>query len=220
MSKYETTSAQYCQFLNEALASGDITVNNGRVFGANGSNSGADFLGESYTSCDMDNCTSSRRIAWDGTSFTVCTDDGYDMCNHPVVNVTWYGAVAFCNYYGFRLPTEWEWQAVADYDGSFIYGCGKTIDYNKANYDWINPLGLSDYPYTTPVDYYFPYGYDMYDMAGNVWEWTSTVYGPGYNYRIFRGGGYNSTDYHCTVSASGYMDAAHTDNDRGFRVCR
>ena len=42
--------------------------------------------------------------------------------------VTWYGATAICNYYGYRLPTELEWQAVADYEGEFNYGCGIDID--------------------------------------------------------------------------------------------
>ena len=48
MSKYETTNAQYCQFLNAAKASGDITVSGSTVYGANGSNSGTDFAGQVY----------------------------------------------------------------------------------------------------------------------------------------------------------------------------
>ena len=48
MGKYETTNAQYCEFLNAALASGDIYVDSNTVYGADGSNSGADFVGEVY----------------------------------------------------------------------------------------------------------------------------------------------------------------------------
>ena len=48
MSKYETTNTQYCQFLNAALATGDITVSGNEAIGANGSNSGTDFVGELY----------------------------------------------------------------------------------------------------------------------------------------------------------------------------
>jgi len=95
------------------------------------------------------------------------------MADHPVGEVSWYGATAFASYYGWRLPTEWEWQAVADFDGTYIYGCGTTINQSKANYydgGYANPLGLSSYPYTSPVDYYASYGYGMNDMAGNVWE--------------------------------------------------
>jgi hypothetical protein len=51
MSKYETTNAQYCQFLNAAKASGDITVGaDNKVYGANGGNRGADFVGQPYYS--------------------------------------------------------------------------------------------------------------------------------------------------------------------------
>ena len=74
------------------------------------------------------------------------------------------------------MPTEWQWQAVADYDGTFTYGCGTTIDHNKANYAGANPLELSYYPYTTPVDYYDSFGYGLNDMAGNVYEWTDSCY--------------------------------------------
>jgi formylglycine-generating enzyme required for sulfatase activity len=81
-----------------------------------------------------------------------------------------HGATAFCNYYGYRLPTEWEWQAVADYDGSFTHGCGTSINNSIANYYYsTHPNG------TTIVGAFGAYGYGMCDMAGNVLEWTSTV---------------------------------------------
>jgi len=222
MSKYETTNSQYCQFLNVALASGDITVSSNVVYGANGSNPGADFVDEIYfdTCCTAD---SDSQITYSSGTFSVRSRDGYDMSNHPVVEVSWYGATAFCNYYGWRLPTEWEWQAVADYDGSFTYGCGETIDQSKANhYDdgYANPLGLSRSPYTSPVNHYPAYGYGMNDMAGNVWEWTSSIYNSG-SKRVFRGGGWSHDYDYCTVS-SRYGIEPHVTNDDfgGFRVCR
>ena len=223
MSKYETTNAQYCQFLNAALASGDITVSSNRVYGANGSNGGADFVGEIYF--DTYAADSDSQITYSGGTFSVRSRDGYDMSSHPVVKVSWYGATAFCNYYGFRLPTEWEWQAVADYDGNYTYGCGTTINQSKANYydnGYANPLGLSSYPYTSPVNHYSSYGYGMNDMAGNVWEWTNSCYYIGcspYD-RVFRGGGWDSFDDYCTVSDrwSGWPDIPSFS--MGFRVCR
>jgi len=223
MSKYETTNAQYCQFLNAAIASGDITVSGNRVYGASGSNGGADFVGQVYF--DTLNYTSYSQITWNGTTFTVRSRDGYSMANHPVVEVSWYGATAFCNYYGYRLPTEWEWQAVADYDGSYTYGCGTTINQSKANYydnGYANPLGLSSWPYTSPVDYYPSYGYGMNDMAGNVWEWTSSCYYAGcdYGYRVIRGGGWYYDANYCTVSYRYYDYPLGTHNGIGFRVCR
>ena len=175
MSKYETTNDQYCQFLNAALASGDITVSGSTVYGANGSNSGADFVGQVYydlagTGITHNGATNggAARIQYSGSVFSV--DSSFE--NHPVTYVSWYGATAFCNYYGYRLPTDyWEWRVVADYDGSFTYGCGTTINNSMANYSGsIHPNG------TTIVGAFGTYGYGMCDMAGNLWEWTSSIY--------------------------------------------
>jgi formylglycine-generating enzyme required for sulfatase activity len=221
MSKHETTNAQYCQFLNAALASGDITVGvDNIVYGSSGSNSGADFVGDIYF--DTYAAHSYSQITYSGGIFSVRSRDGYDMSEHPVVDVSWYGATAFCNYYGYRLPTEWEWQAVADYDGSYIYGCGTTIDLSKTNYwdnVYANPLSLSSYPYTSPVNYYPSFGYGMNDMAGNVKEWTSSVSAVS-NYRLHRGGGWNGHDNDCIVSYRSSSYKANTSGNLGFRVCR
>lgn len=222
MSKYETTNAQYCEFLNTALASGDITVGADNIaYGASGSNSGADFVDEIYFGTYP--AYSYSQITYSDGTFSVRSRDGYDMSDHPVIEVSWYGATAFCNYYGFRLPTEWEWQAVADFDGSFIYGCGTTIDQSNANYwddGYSNPLGLSSYPYTSPVDYYSSYGYGMNDMAGNVWEWTSSLWDPVYSYCVLRGGGWYDYGYDCTVSYRNSYYPNHLLAALGFRVCR
>jgi formylglycine-generating enzyme required for sulfatase activity len=215
MSKYETTNAQYCEFLNAAKASGDITVDGNNVFGASGSNSGADFVGQPYYNLagageNLDGATNggAARINYSGGSFSV--ESGFE--NHPVTYVTWYGATAFCNYYGYRLPTEWEWQAVADYDGSYTYGCGTSINNGIANY-----LGSTHPDGTTVVGSFGTYGYGMCDMTGNVWEWTSTVSG---DYRILRGvswldfGNLTVSQYH------DHYPASNSGNNVGFRVCR
>jgi len=220
MNKYETTNAQYCYFLNNALASGDITVGSDNiVYGANGSNSGVDFVGEIYFRIYP--ASSYSQITYSGGTFSVRSRDGYDMSNHPVVMVSWYGATAFSNYYGWRLPTEWEWQAVADYDGGYIYGCGISIDQSKANYyagEDANPLGLTSTPYTSPINHYPSYGYGMNDMAGNVLEWTSTVSGD--SYRIFRGGSWATNSSSCTVAIRSSLSPFLTHYNVGFRVCR
>jgi len=216
MSKYETTNAQYCQYLNSALVHGLITVHDNVVYAVSDTARNEAYF-ETYLA------TSFSQIVYSGGTFSVRTRDGYYMGNHPVVEVSWYGATAFCDYYGYRLPTEWEWQAVADYDGSFTYGCGTTIDQSKANYDYANPLGLSDWPYTSPVGYYPAYGYGMCDMAGNVSEWTSSCYytgclgGP----RVLRGGSCRAFgDHTCTVSSRDGIEPSDTCSYYGFRVCR
>lgn len=221
MSKYETTNAQYCEFLNAALASGDIIVDANIVYGANGSNSGADFVGEVYFRTYE--AWPSSQITYSDGVFSARSRDGYDMNNHPVVAVSWYGATAFCNYYGYRLPTRWEWRTVADYDGSYTYGCGTTIDQSKANYKddegvHANPLGLSSYPYTSPVDFYPSYGYGMNDMTGNAWEWTSSLWEPQEGSFVVVGSSWNGPG--CPVSSWSYRFPYALSHGVGFRVCR
>ncbi len=215
MSRYEVTNAQYCDFLNAALASGDVTANGADVEGAGGSNAGVDYVGQRYYRCDGSGYTGygatnggAARIHYNEGAFSV--DEGFG--NHPVTYVSWYGAMAFCSYYGYCLPTEDQWQAVADYDGTYIYGCGETIDPGIANYrDSAHPDG------TVPVGSYGLYGYGMSDMAGNVWEWTSS--GLDSN-RIFRGGSMGSIDSDCDVSIGGDGIPYANYWDIGFRVCR
>jgi formylglycine-generating enzyme required for sulfatase activity len=215
MSTYETTNAQYAQFLTAALATGDIYVDGIYVKGANGSNSGGDFAGQIYYNIEGAGYTGNgavnggaSRINYSGGQFTV--DSGFE--NHPVTYVSWYGSTAFCNYYGWRLPTEWEWQAVADYDGTYAYGSGIGINNSMANYDVPAPSTG-----TTAVAAFGAYGYGMADMAGNVWEWTSTVSGSN---RVIRGGGWGNPNIYCTVSCRFDYGPETMGYSRGFRVCR
>ena len=226
MSKYETTNAQYCQFLNDALASGDIEVGTDNVvYGKNGSNSGEDYVGEPYFDT-VDAHEYSQITYLDGT-FTVRIRRDYnsnyiDMSDHPVVQVSWFGATAFANYYGYRLPTEWEWQAVADYDGNYSYGCGTTISQSMANYydsniGHANPLDISRPPFTSPVGYYGDFGYGLCDMAGNVREWTSSNSG---SYRMCRGGSWGGSASYCNVTYQAYLAPKTCMYNHGFRLCR
>jgi len=212
MSKYETTNAQYTEYLNSAMDDGEITIYDNVVYA---------FDDSSHTKPYIYPTNVASHIMHSGGTFSVRSRDGYSMANYPVVVVSWHGATAFCNYYGYRLPTEWEWQAVADYDGSYTYGCGTTIDHSKANYDWDNPLNLS-YPYTSPVNHYSSYGYGMNDMAGNVREWTSSCWYPDcdpYGY-VMRGGGWGRSEDMCRVSyRSSNSNLYYTSDQTGFRVC-
>jgi len=213
MSKYETTNAQYCAYLNSAKASGDIIVDSSYVKGASGPYSGQKYyyLAGSGHTCDGTINGGAARINWTGSSFTV--DSGFE--NHPVTYVSWYGSTAFASYYGWRLPTEWEWQAVADHYGEFNYGCGVSINNSIANYN------NSTHPYgTTVVGSFGTYGYGMCDMAGNVWEWTSSLWGPGYSSRVVRGGSWLYHDYYCTVSLRLNNYPSNLSHYLGFHVCR
>ena len=129
--------------------------------------------------------------------------------------VSWYGAKAFCNYYGWSLPTEWQWQAVADYDGSFTYACGTTFNNTLANsYNSAHPDG------TTTCGAFGTYGYGMADMAGNVWEWTDSWYSDSHDYRVLKGGSWDNGISYCTVSFRHYKAQTVVSSDMGFRVSR
>ncbi len=214
ISRYETTNGQYCDFLNTAYASGDIIINDDVVYDAVPH-------GKEYIKLYPADSTCLIYFSDRSNEFTVRSHETYSMTGHPV-RVTQFGAKAFCDYHGVRLPTLYEWQAVADYDGSYIYGCGTTIDENKANYNDNNPIGFSTPPYTSPVGYFGPYGYDICDMAGNVYEWTRTCQSTSGSYPscttlMIAGGEASSTALDCEI----LTDKWGVDTDyKGFRVCR
>ena len=211
ISKYETTNAQYCQFLNAALASGDITVVGNYVLGASEPYSGFvyyDLASSGTTNYGATN-GGATRINYNGNSFSV--DNGFD--NHPVTCVNLYGATAFCNYYGYRLPTSIEWQHVANFDGSYGYGCGPTIDTSIANYrESTHPDG------TTVVGSFGTYGYGLCDMAGNAWEWTSTPWSS--SLQVLHGGSWVHPYSSCAVWTIGNLYPSSRGSALGFRAWR
>ena len=107
--------------------------------------------------------------------------------NHPVVQIAFEDAQAYAEWASLRLPTEaeWEYAARGGLDGA-TYVWGDTydpVDGWKANtWQGAFPLEnqkLDDYWGTAPVGCFAPNGYGLYDMAGNVWEYTSDWWVPG-----------------------------------------
>jgi formylglycine-generating enzyme required for sulfatase activity len=96
--------------------------------------------------------------------------------NHPVVNVSWYAAVAYCQWMGKRLPTEAEWEHSARGGSLGLFPWGnEPVDKRRANF---SGSGIGT---TTAVGSYPPNGFGLFDMAGNVWEYLSDewrFYGP------------------------------------------
>ena len=104
-----------------------------------------------------------------------------DRMNHPVVQVTYEDALAYATWAGRSLPTEaqWEYAARGGLDGK-TYVWGDVDDPQRAN-TWQGPFpyhdaGTDGHVGTAPVGCHSPNGYGLFDMVGNVWEWTGDPY--------------------------------------------
>lgn len=183
LSKYEITNDQYCEFLNTALVAGEVY--------REGTTSVKAEAGK-YTGVPADSLLlrigDAYDIAWNVNNFEVVDSLG----DHPV-GVTWYGAIAFAQHYGYDLPTRAEWEKAArgpdhdDTDEHQLYPWGDTITNAHGNF-WGSgdPYESNNYKYKTPVGYFdgnqTPLGpdtanaYGLYDLVGNAGEWTRTIY--------------------------------------------
>ena len=99
-----------------------------------------------------------------------------DKDNYPAVYMNWYDAVEYCRHYGKRLPTEAEWEKAAGggSSGKFCFGDDKALLREYAWY-WDNS-GKKIHP----VGRRKPNNYGLYDMHGNVLEWTADWYSADY----------------------------------------
>lgn len=146
MGKYEITNRQYCDYLNSSRGL-SIFVGDGVVCG-NGN-------GQEY--CDTSSSNSASQIAFYEGFFFVRTKRGRNMANDPMVQVSWYGAAAYCNWRsqqegkepcydlstwdcdfskdGYRLATEaeWEYAARAGHSGR-RFPWGDTTSHTQSNY--------------------------------------------------------------------------------------
>lgn len=161
--------------------------------------------------------------------------------DHPVVNVTYEDAIAYAEWAGKRLPTEaeWEYAARGGLDGK-IYVWGDEL---QPGGKWMTNIWQGDFPnensledghkFTAPVKSFPANGFGLYEMAGNVWEFTSDIFDPDfyknspkycpecetgqplrgmpgevYN-RVIRGGSFLCAASYCT----GYRPAARQISD-------
>jgi PKD repeat protein/formylglycine-generating enzyme required for sulfatase activity len=206
ISPYEVTNAEYVAFLNAVGVTADPDAN-------------------PYFDADDPQI----RIHANGSTWTV--DTGWE--SHPMREVSWYGADAYARWAGGRLPTEAEWEKAAGWDEaaqdarmfpwSDVWGCGFCSSW------WCNKP-FSGGPSTLPVGS-FPTGvgpYGLFDMSGNVWEWTMGGYlsypgGPltfaDYSREVRRGGSWTNSDYNERVAVRSPQPRYITDDNLGFRVC-
>jgi formylglycine-generating enzyme len=128
------------------------------------------------------------KFTWNNAGF-VQSDD------HPVVNVSWNDAVAFCDWLKkterreYRLPTEAEWEYACRAGTTTLFQFGDRVE-DLSTYaniadqsarvkfaNWAHAIDTDDgYPCTAPVGKLKPNAWGLYDMHGNVWEWCSDIY--------------------------------------------
>lgn len=171
------------------------------------------------------NSVGNKETIWTGTSFPPAVAD------HPVVNVSWNDAAAYCAWLAkatgkpFRLPTEEEWEIAAR--GGLKgkpYPWGDGIDKTAAwhGMKWIGPETLM------PADFGRANPYGLYGMAGNVWQWVEDWYVPTFNgrpveeelklYKVLRGGSWADEEGFLTVNYRNYHPPDFKDFFIGFRV--
>ncbi len=215
MSKYEITNEEYCCFLN------DYGLNNVK----NGEYRGQDMI--DFSECwNAEKC----RIIQSGAEYSV--ESGYS--EYPVICVTWYGANEYCKWLSektgktYRLATEAEWEYAAGGGSKHQKYAGTDDENSLSSYAWYNINGSNK---THKVGTKSPNEFGLYDMSGNVWEWCNDWYaayplysktnpkGPSSgSKRVYRGGSWNYSAFHCRVSMRGTSSPSYYNNFLGFRV--
>ena len=215
MDKYPVTHKQYSKFLNE--------IGNHEEGGS---------LWTDVNAYNIDSEMGHTPLIKKGDFYMV--KQGFE--NYPVINVSWYGAVAYANWVGGRLPTEAEWEK-ASRGGlhNKQYPWGNEEPEGRANF---GPCGSADNLHLLkeairPVGSYTPNGYGLYDMAGNVGEWCHDWYDETYyerspkenpkgpssgEDRVFRGGSWCEREYFCKNYARNWKTPEYPSMLVGFRV--
>jgi formylglycine-generating enzyme required for sulfatase activity len=154
------------------------------------------------------------------------------QAKHPVVDVTWYGATAYASWLSeatdepMSIPNEWFWEWAASGGDSTVagnyYPWGPYFlgaSHAKANYFGVGNIDI--YEGTSPIAS-FPAQNRLFDMAGNVFEWTDSLYeqgSPTEPFRVLRGGSWNQpTQFLAASNRQVYKNEYYSDKATGFRL--
>ena len=161
-------------------------------------------------------------------------DQRFNDDDQPVVGVSWYAARTYCLWLSlmdsngqdnsrYRLPTspEWEYAAAGKEKRRYPWAANKgKPNLTLANYSGHIVGQTTSVGQTTPVGSY-PEGVTpegLYDMAGNVWEWSDSWWDGTHSRRVIRGGGWDSGSEDCLSAHQGYGPPGRRYNFVGFRL--
>jgi iron(II)-dependent oxidoreductase len=228
------TVSQYVDYLNAALADGSVKLVDDEIRGYypgdvfRGAEHEEEIKAGDWIFLPLDD--PSQRVKFDGSTFSAQL--GYE--NHPMTMVSWFGARGYCGYYDARLPSEIEWEKAARGTDERPFPWGEEIARENANFyasrDPFEDMG-SYGSRTSPVGFYngqkygdyqtlnsaSPYG--LYDMAGNVWQWTGDVY-EDMHYRFMRGGSKDTYEMDLRLWVRNNATPTYTSPGTGFRCVR
>ena len=168
------------------------------------------------------------------------SDEGWGRGSRPVINVSWKDIteqfIPWLNKVTgkrYRLPTEAEWEYAARAGSETKYSWGNSIGKNKANCDGCGSRW--DDSKTAPVASFAANAFGLYDMHGNVWEWTQDCWNGSYrgapsdgtawlsgdcSWRVLRGGSWNYNPYILRSAVRFWITTDYRVSGNGFRLAR